>query len=162
MTHAQTPSGFSRRYRLVFLGAFLVLVIGMGAFIGAQSVPGPWFAALEKPPFNPPNWVFAPVWFTLYVLIAFAGWRIFLKAPVSGTMALWAGQMIANWTWSPVFFTLHNLWLALLVILLLLGLIVGFIIAASRKDKLAAWLFAPYALWVTFATLLNGAIALMN
>lgn len=147
---------------IIALVAFLAIVIGVGAYIGTQTAPGPWYAALEKPPFNPPNWVFGPVWFTLYVLIAIAGWRTFLLRPVSLAMGLWVAQMLLNWLWSPAFFVAQNLWLALAVILPMLAAIIGFIAVNWNRDRLSSWLFVPYAAWVSFATLLNISLAILN
>jgi benzodiazapine receptor len=146
----------------LMLGIFLVVVIGVGALIGTQSVPGAWYEGLTKPPFNPPNWIFGPVWFTLYVMIAVAGWRIWMIAPGSGAMKLWFAQMAVNWVWSPIWFIGQMLWPAFAVIVVLLALIVAFIVAARRHDAIAAWLFAPYLAWVSFASVLNLSIALLN
>lgn len=147
---------------LIVLAAFLVVVIGVGTFIGTQTAPGAWYEALEKPPFNPPNWVFGPVWFILYVLIAIAGWRTALREPIGIAMALWVGQMLLNWAWSPMFFQAQMLWGALAIIIPMLGAIVGFILVSWSRDKMAALCFVPYAGWVTFATLLNGSLAVLN
>ncbi len=81
---------------LITLGVFLAVVIGVGALIGASTAPGAWYEQLDKPPFNPPNWLFGPVWFVLYVLIAIAGWRTFLSEPRGLGMKLWVGQMLVN------------------------------------------------------------------
>ena len=70
----------------IALAVFLALVIGVGALVGTQSQPGTWYESLTKPPLNPPNWVFGPVWFALYVMIALAGWRIWVAAPQSTAM----------------------------------------------------------------------------
>lgn len=147
---------------IIALIAFLALVIGVGAFIGTQTAPGPWYEGLEKPPFNPPNWIFGPVWFVLYAMIAVAGWRIFLIAPKSTPMALWVSQMVLNWVWSPVFFNAQNLWLALAVIVPLIGIILTLIATARGVDRLASWLLVPYAAWVGFATILNISLAVLN
>lgn len=144
------------------LGIFLVVVIGVGALIGTQSVPGAWYESLEKPPFNPPNWIFGPVWFTLYVMIAVAGWRIWMVNPQSGAMKIWFAQMLLNWVWSPIWFLAQMPWAAFGVIVVLLALIVAFIAAARKYDALAAWLFVPYLAWVSFASLLNFSIAYLN
>jgi len=147
---------------LVALVVFLAVVIGVGALIGVSNTPDAWYEALAKPPFNPPNWVFAPAWFTLYVLIAIAGWRIFLRNPLSLPMGLWVAQMLLNWLWSPVWFTAHQPWTALAVIVALLVVILGFIAVSWRQDRVAALLFVPYAGWVAFATALNLSIAVLN
>lgn len=151
------------------LPAFLLLVVGGGLAIGAATAPGAWYAGLAKPSFNPPAWVFGPVWTLLYVLIAVAGWRVWRRErrtrrdPLrSPAMRLWAAQLVLNFLWSPAFFTLHRIDLALAIVLLLLLAILGFIATARRIDPTAAWLFVPYAAWVGFAALLNGAILRLN
>lgn len=146
----------------LILAAFLVMVIGVGGLIGVNNLPGAWYDSLVKPPFNPPNWIFSPVWTTLYVLIAVAGWRVVTRAPKSAAMAAWVLQMILNWVWSPVWFTLHALWPAFFIALGMLAAIIAFIVSARRIDPIAAWLFVPYAAWVSFASLLSGWIAAVN
>lgn len=141
---------------------FLALVLGGGLLIGYLTAPGPWYAALEKPLINPPAWVFSPVWTALYVLIAFAGWRVWESARDSLAMKLWWGQLALNFLWSPVFFAARRIDLALVVIVLLLAAILGFLAAAWRVDRLAAWLFVPYCAWVAFAAVLNASILLLN
>jgi benzodiazapine receptor len=147
---------------LVLLAIFLAVVICVGAVIGIATAPGEWYAALEKPPFNPPNWVFGPVWFALYVLIAIAGWRTFLREPGGTAMKLWYAQMVLNWLWSPTWFTLHWLWPAFVVIVSILALILAFIRVSWKGDRISAVLFVPYAAWVGFASLLNLSIAILN
>jgi benzodiazapine receptor len=147
---------------LILLAVFLAVVIGVGALIGVSTAPGEWYESLAKPPFNPPNWLFGPVWFVLYVMIAVAGWRTFLRDPGGLAMKLWVGQMALNWVWSPTWFTLHWLWPAFIVIISILALIVAFIARSWREDRTAAWLFVPYAAWVGFASLLNLSIAILN
>ena len=146
----------------ITLAIFLALVVGVGGFIGSQTAPGPWFEELVKPPLNPPNWVFGPVWFTLYVMIAVAGWRIWMDQPKSTAMTLWGVQMLLNWAWSPSWFGANMPWLALAIIVALWLVIVGFIFIARKRDQLAAWLFVPYLAWVSFATYLNLSIAVLN
>lgn len=147
---------------LILLAFFLAVVIGVGAVIGISTAPGEWYAGLAKPPFNPPNWLFGPVWFALYVLIAIAGWRTFLSEPAGTGMKLWFGQMALNWLWSPVWFSLHLLWPAFIVIIAIFALILMFIGNRWSRDRVAALLFVPYAAWVGFASLLNLAIATLN
>ena len=144
------------------LTLFLLLVVGGGLAIGFLTAPGEWYAGLAKPPFNPPNWVFAPVWTVLYVLIAVAGWRTFERDRSSWPMKLWWAQLVLNFLWSPVFFAAHRIGLALLVILLLLAAILAFLVMSWRQSRVAAWLFAPYASWAAFAAALNGSIWLLN
>ncbi len=146
----------------ISLLGFLVLVIGGGLAVGHVTAPGEWFAGLVKPSFNPPGWIFGPVWTVLYVLIAVAGWRSFERNRRGWPMRLWWAQLALNFAWSPVFFTAHRIRLALLVILLMLAAILGFIVMAWRQDRVAAWLFVPYAAWVAFASVLNAAIFALN
>ena len=125
--------------------------------IGTVTRPDGWYAALAKPSFNPPNWVFAPVWTLLYVMIAIAGVRTFEGVPRRG-FGLWLGQMALNFAWTPVFFGLHRAGLALAIILGLLITILVFVATRWREDRTAALLFVPYAAWVAFASVLNAAI----
>ncbi len=162
MTNTLTYNELKTPKSLIALVAFLVVVVGAGALIGTQTTPGAWYAGLEKPPFNPPNWMFGPVWFTLYVLIAIAGWRTYLLGAASLGMGIWVAQMLLNFLWSPVFFGAENLWLALAVILPMLALILAFIATRWSKDRVSALAFVPYAAWVGFATLLNLALAVLN
>lgn len=146
----------------IALAAFLVVVLGIGALIGTQSQPGAWYENLVKPPLNPPNWVFGPVWFSLYVMIAIAGWRVWMAAPRSKAMKFWGAQMLLNWAWSPVWFLAQMPWLAFIILVAMWLAIAGFILAARRHDPIAAWLFVPYIAWVSFAGYLNLSIALLN
>ena len=150
------------RNSLLMLGAFLLLVIGVGGLIGMFTAPGEWYAELDKPPFNPPNWIFAPVWTLLYVAVAVAGWRIWRVAPKSGAMRIWGVQMLLNWLWSPVFFAAQLLWPAVVVLLLMWLSIAAFIRAAWPLDRTAGWLFVPYLAWVSFAAILNISVAVLN
>ena len=148
--------------RYASLALFLLLVLGCGLLLGAVNTPGEWYAGLEKPAFNPPPWVFGPVWTALYVLIAIAGWRTWRRARSGRAMRLWWAQLGLNFLWTPVFFSAHMIGLALVIILALLAAICGFIIAVRQEDRVSAWLFVPYALWVAFASVLNGAILSLN
>lgn len=141
---------------------FLILVVGGGLTIGFLTAPSAWYAGLAKPSFNPPNWLFAPVWTALYVLIAIAGWRTFERDRSGWSLKVWWAQLALNFLWSPVFFTAHQIGVALGIILLLLAAILAFIGASWRQDRVAAWLFVPYAAWVGFASVLNAAILALN
>jgi tryptophan-rich sensory protein len=157
-----TASDYRRPRALLLLTLFIVAVVAVGGVIGVSTAPGEWYASLRKPPFNPPNWLFGPVWFTLYVLIAIAGWRTALRAPGGTAMRFWIAQMVLNWAWSPVWFGLHLLWPAFAVIVALLLAIVGFIRSTWRSDRTSALLFVPYLAWVAFASALNLSIAILN
>ena len=137
-------------------------MLGGGILTGTLTAPGDWYAQLSKPAFNPPNWIFGPVWTVLYVLIAMAGWRQFEADRSSTTMKLWWAQMGVNFLWSPTFFVLQMPWLALLVIVALLAVIVVFIAEVRHTDRFSALAFLPYSAWVAFATALNLSIAILN
>ena len=130
------------------------------ALVGAHFGPGPWYAALQKPAWTPPNWIFAPVWTALYIAMAVAGWSVWRSKAVSVTkpILLWLLQVILNGLWSWLFFGLHRADLALIDIIALLITIGWFIARAKPISATAAWLFIAYALWVGFATALNFAI----
>jgi tryptophan-rich sensory protein len=141
---------------------FVAIALGGGLAIGVNNLPEEWYQSLAKPPFNPPDWIFGPVWLTLYVLIGIAGARTWLRGHLSVGMLIWAWQMVLNFLWSPFFFGLRMLSASLVVIVLLLGLILAFAANRWNSDRTAALLFVPYAAWVGFATLLNAAIVYLN
>ena len=140
---------------------FIVVVLGIGWAVGYVTAPGEWYASLNKPWFNPPGWLFGPVWSILYVLIAIAGWRVWTEGE-STLKLLWIIQMVLNFLWSPAFFGIQIPALALVIILVLLVTIYVFIAKAWNRDRTSGLLFLPYAAWVTFATLLNGSIVALN
>ena len=144
--------------KLVYL-AFIIGVFAIGGAIGANTVPGEWYAGLAKPWFTPPNWLFGPVWATLYVLIGWVGARKWLYG---GQTGLWWAQMVLNFAWSPVFFGLHLPTTALVVIIAMWLVIAGFILREWRNDRLSALLFLPYLAWVSLASALNAAIVTLN
>jgi translocator protein len=143
---------------LVFAG--LVAITGL---FGSRFEPGEWSDALRNPEWAPPSAVFAPVWTLLYAMIAAAGWLVWRSAPrMTPALAIWGAQLLLNGLWSWLYFGLHRIDLALLDISALLALIVAFIAVARREQKLASWLFVPYAAWVGFATALNFTIWRLN
>jgi benzodiazapine receptor len=148
--------------RIVPLVLFLVLVVGGGWLIGSNTAPGAWYDSLNKPPFNPPGWIFAPVWSVLYIFIAIAGWRTWMRTDTGGAMSVWWLQLGLNFLWSPLFFALQMPAAALLVIVALLAVIILFIRLTWTPDRISAALFIPYLAWVSFATLLNASIVVLN
>jgi tryptophan-rich sensory protein len=141
---------------------FIVVLVAGGFLAGLSNRPDAWFAALVKPPFQPPAFLFAPVWTILYVLIAIAGARTFLAAPRSRRMALWAAQLVLNFLWSPAFFGLHDAGLGLAIVAALLLVDIAFVAASWRVDRVSAGLFVPYVAWTAFATVLNASIVVLN
>lgn len=143
------------------LVVFLLLAFAAGA-CGSLAPPDAWYAALAKPSFNPPNWIFAPVWTALFVLMAVAAWRVYLRTGLRGAIILWAVQLLCNALWSPLFFGLHSIALALADVVLLLALVLATTIAFFARDRLAGLLMLPYVGWVSFAALLTLAIYRLN
>lgn len=141
---------------------FIGFVVGAGLIAGLTNMPGEWYQSLEKPFFNPPSWLFGPVWTTLYVMIGIVGARIWQRAPKSAAMQLWFAQMAFNLMWSPAFFGLQNPELALAVIVGMLVTIVAFMVKAKPIDRISTLLFVPYLAWVSFAGILNLSIAWLN
>lgn len=146
----------------ISLGAFIILTLAIGMVIGIVTQPGEWYAALNKPVFNPPNWIFAPVWTTLYALIGVVGWRTWTYRRESAAMRFWFTQMALNFVWSPVFFGLHLPVLALAIIIMTVFAILAFIISSWKSDAASALLFLPYLAWTSFAAVLNAAITILN
>ena len=143
--------------------AINVSVSALGGWATAKSV-GTWYAALAKPAFNPPDWVFAPVWSALYLMIAVAGWRAWRRggAGARHALAVYAVQLALNLSWSFVFFGARLIGPALLVIAALLAAIVANAALFWRVDRWAGALLVPYAAWVSFAALLNAALWRLN
>lgn len=150
------------------LGLLLSVSIGVMLLGGLFTFDGvrDWYPTLVKPPFTPPSWLFGPVWTVLYLAIAFSGWFLWRARRRStafpGAFALYVIQLSLNLLWSFLFFALRVPALALLNIILLWLAIVAYIIFSARLSRVAAALFAPYALWVGFATLLNFEIWRLN
>lgn len=150
--------------RYLSLIVFLAITFAV-AFFGSHFMPDAWFAALQKPSWNPPNWLFAPVWTVLYVLIAVAGWRVWRERSqgwARTALAIWVVQIIANALWTWLFFGQHQILGALADIGLNWITIAAFIGCTWSRDRAAAWMFVPYLAWVSFASALNFAIWQLN
>lgn len=139
--------------------AILPLVLGLG--VGAATpMNKEWYATLQKPQWNPPGWVFGPVWTILYLLMGFSARRIALQAGyVSLPMLLFALQLALNLTWSPVFFGAKDPQKALLILWVLLGTLIATIVAFWRVDTIAGVMLVPYLAWVLVALSINRWIA---
>ena len=148
---------------------FSILISQLAGIIGSlattPAIPG-WYAGLNKPFFNPPNWIFGPVWITLYTLMGISLYIIWIKNTKkkkhSNLIAFFFTHLVFNSLWSIVFFAMKNLALAFIVILILWTMIFTLIKKFKEINKLAAYLLVPYLAWVTFATLLNFAIWQLN
>jgi tryptophan-rich sensory protein len=153
--------------QLVALAISIGVCFAVAAAGSAMTIPsiGTWYAALNKPSWNPPNWVFGPVWSTLYLCMAVAAWLVWRERGFSAAvipLTLFALQLILNCAWSGLFFALHRPWLAFADIVVLWVAIVATIISFTSVSSLASILLAPYLLWVTFAAMLNFTVAKMN
>lgn len=149
---------------LVVLVAICLAVGGIGGAVTASSVKT-WYPTLNKPSFNPPDWVFGPVWTTLYILMALAAWRVWRAASwetARGPLVLFALQLAVNLGWSCTFFGMREIGLALAVLVILDLLVVATALAFDRVDRPAALLLVPYIAWISFATLLNFMIWRLN
>lgn len=151
----------------VLLG-LLVACLVAGWLASAATIPniGGWYAGLEKPVFTPPNWLFAPVWTALYIVMAVAAWTVWRADPgapeVRQALAAFFVQLVLNAAWSWAFFGLNSPVLGLLVILALIAAIVWTMHRFWIVSPGAMLLMVPYLLWVVFATALNGAIVALN
>ena len=137
---------------------FVGLCLGIGALGAAATATSltTWYPTLTKPSFNPPNWVFGPVWTTLYVLMAVAAWRVWrITGLKSVEMLAWGLQLALNFAWSAIFFALHRIGAALVEILLLDLAILYTMLLFWRRDAIAGALLLPYLAWTSFATLLT-------
>lgn len=123
-----------------------------------------WYAALTKPSWTPPNWVFGPVWTTLYVLMGVAAYLVSRSKKLGKTLVLWLffAHLIVNALWSIVFFGLHELELAFGIIVLLWALIALLMRLYWRYARVATYLMIPYLLWVSYATTLNLGFIFLN
>ncbi|MGJ3230819.1 MAG: TspO/MBR family protein [Oceanicaulis sp.] len=139
------------------LGPFLGLVF-LASITGAVFRPGAWYKNLEKPSWTPPDWLFPLAWGLLYVLMAYAAWRVWDVAGLGLAVAVWGVQLVLNAGWSAVFFGLKSPEGALGELILLWFAVTATIALFARIDPLAAWLLVPYIIWVSFAGVLNADI----
>ena len=149
-----------------YLSLFLILLItfiasGIGGFVTA-FFKDPWYSQIILPSFNPPSWVFGPVWTTLYILMSVATWRIWIKFFENKILNIYFIHLFFNASWSVVFFGFHQIELALINLIIILFFIVILMHIYLNKDKLSLFLMLPYFLWSSYALLLNTAIVILN
>ena len=127
------------------------------------SFKEPWYSQLIKPSFNPPDWIFGPVWTTLYLMMTIAIWLFWhTKNRDINTVYIYFIHLIFNTTWSIVFFVFHNIELALIVLILLIALIINLIFRFRRVKMISAYLMIPYLLWCSYALILNTSLIILN
>ena len=160
-----TPRGGSLWALAGFAAAVTVAAMGGAFFTPRKGRTKEWYDGLDKPPFNPPKWVFPVAWTTLYPMIAASGYRVWKAQDSperSRALALWGAQMALNGAWTPAFFGTERPEAGLADISLLLPSIAAYALQAKKVDRTAARLMVPYLGWVTFATVLNTEIARRN
>jgi benzodiazapine receptor len=152
---------------IIKLAVSIALPLGLGAIAGlftAQAIPD-WYATLNRPSFNPPNWLFGPVWTTLYLLLGISFFLIWKTDPDKErklAILVYLVQLALNFGWSFLFFYFKTIGFALVEIVLLWISIVMMLILFYKIRPVAAYLNIPYVLWVTFATILNAAYYFLN
>ena len=147
----------------------VLIPVGIGAISGLFTASNvkTWFVTVAKPSFNPPGWLFAPVWTTLYIMMGIAFFLVWKNETIQKSIKqkaiiLFAIQMVLNFLWSFIFFQQHEIGWALVDIVLLWIFILLTIFSFAPISKTAAWLLVPYISWVSFATILNFAIWQLN
>ncbi len=143
---------------------WLVLTFGAAA-IGARSLPDEWYRGLKKPSWNPPNWIFGPVWTVLYIMMAAAAWLVWRRAGIAAAivpLSFYVVQLALNAAWSWLFFGRHQIRAAFVDILVLWLAIAITVILFWPRESLAGMLLLPYLAWVSFAAVLNGTIWTLN
>jgi tryptophan-rich sensory protein len=150
-----------------FISFILFLIITYSAaFIGRMvtiSFKEPWYSELIKSNYNPPDWVFAPVWTTLYLTMTLAIWFYWhSKNREMNTIYIYFIHIVFNTTWSIVFFGLHQILLALIVLMILIILIIILILKFKRVNYVSSYLMIPYLLWSCYALFLNFNLLILN
>lgn len=142
-----------------------ILLSFAAALPGARYRPGPWYQRLQKPHWNPPAWIFPPVWSALYVMMGLAAWQVAQVRPrrkARVPLLLYLLQLTLNGLWSWLFFGRHNITLALKDLVALWLSLLATVVAFWRVKPLAGWLLLPYLAWVSFAAYLNGQLRRLN
>ncbi|BAV09470.1 TspO and MBR related proteins [Filimonas lacunae] len=151
--------------RKLVLSILLPILVGSLASIPTSRNVRNWYVTINKPGFNPPNWLFAPVWTTLYVIMGislYCIWKLPASVTRNNALKLFMAQLALNFLWSFLFFEFHLIAWALVDIILLLLFIILCIAGFSRISRVSAWLLVPYLAWVSFATALNYTIYKLN
>jgi len=150
-----------------FLSFMFFLIITFSAsFIGAFTIINykePWYSQIIKSNYNPPDWVFAPVWTSLYLMMTFAIWIFWhCKNKDTNTVYIYFLHIVVNTTWSIVFFGLHQIFLAMIVLVILIFFIIVLILRFKRVNLVSYYLMIPYLLWCSYALFLNFNLFLLN
>ena len=149
-----------------YLSLFLILTItfiasGIGGFT-TSSFKEPWYSEIVLPSFNPPSWVFAPVWTILYILMSIAIWKVWINFFDRKILNIYFTHLIFNASWSVIFFGFHQIELALINLIIILIYIIILMRIYFNKDKLSFYLTLPYFFWSSYALVLNTSIVVLN
>ena len=149
---------------LTFL-SFLAITFSASLIGGLATIKfkEPWYSLLNKPTFNPPDWIFGPVWTSLYLMMTVAIWLYWhTNNKERYTLYIYFIHLFFNKTWSVVFFVFHNMVIALLILTILIAVIITLILRFKRVKMLSADLMIPYLLWCSFALILNTSLIILN
>ena len=145
--------------------AIIILITFSASFIGGYvttSFKEPWYSEIILPSFNPPSWVFAPVWTALYIMMSLAIWRVWIKLSDKKILAIYFYHLFFNATWSVIFFGFHLIELALINLIIILFFIIKLMRIYFKKERFSFYLMVPYLLWSSYAIILNLTIAILN
>ena len=145
--------------------AIIILITFSASFIGGYvttSFKEPWYSEIILPSFNPPSWVFAPVWTALYIMMSLAIWRVWIKLSDKKILAIYFYHLFFNATWSVIFFGFHLIELALFNLIIILFFIIKLMQIYFKKERFSFYLMVPYLLWSSYAFILNFTIAILN
>jgi len=138
--------------------ALIILITFSASFIGSYATMAykePWYSELILPTFNPPSAVFAPVWTTLYIMMSVAIWLVWKRSFNNRVMTIYFVHLFFNAIWSVLFFGYHNILLALIDLIIILGFIIWLMVIYFRENKISFYLMVPYLLWSSYAFVLN-------
>ena len=149
-----------------YLSLFIILIItfvasAIGGFTTSQFKE-PWYSSLTLSPYNPPSWVFGPVWTTLYVFMSVAIWKVWTKFYETKILVIYFIHILFNASWSVVFFGFHEILLSLINLIIILAMIIYLTIIFKSRDNLSFLLMVPYLLWSSYALFLNASILILN
>ena len=154
---------FKNKILTFILFLFVTFTASLIGSVTTINFKEPWYSLLNKPAFNPPDWIFGPVWTTLYLMMTISIWFFWhTKNRDMNTVYVYFIHLIFNTTWSIVFFVFHNIELALVVLILLIALIINLIFRFRRVKMISAYLMIPYLLWCSYALILNISLIILN
>tara|TARA_B100000945_G_C20361864_1_gene587575 strand:- start:809 stop:1276 length:468 start_codon:yes stop_codon:yes gene_type:complete len=146
---------------LIFILIITFIASAIGGFTTA-SFKEPWYSEIALPTYNPPSWVFGPVWTVLYILMSIAIWRIWSKFFYENILKIYFIHLFFNGLWSIIFFGFHKPIIALIDLIIIVGLVIYLTLQYKKFDKISFYIMIPYMLWVMYAFVLNFSIVILN